>query len=52
MNRAPRPQPAPEDDLDEDEPSPYARLMTQGPTASDHRGRLRGRHVVNGRGIR
>lgn len=54
MNRAPRPQTAPGDDAldDEGEPSPYARLMTQGPTASDHRGRLRGRHVVNGRGIR
>ncbi|MFD8948970.1 hypothetical protein ACFV0B_08975 [Streptomyces xanthophaeus] len=52
MNRAPRPQPAPAEDPAEDEPSPYARLMTQGPTASDHRGRLRGRHVVNGRGIR
>ncbi|MFZ3471440.1 hypothetical protein ACODT4_20645 [Streptomyces sp. 2.9] len=50
MNRAP--QPAPAEDPDEDEPSPYARLMIQGPTASDHRGRLRGRHVVNGRGIR
>ncbi|MFZ3547725.1 hypothetical protein ACODT3_19320 [Streptomyces sp. 4.24] len=52
MNRAPRDQPPPAEDPDEDEPSPYARLMTQGPTASDHRGRLRGRHVVNGRGIR
>ncbi|MFE5674510.1 hypothetical protein ACFQ7B_00265 [Streptomyces erythrochromogenes] len=53
MNRAPRPQPAPADDpLEDDEPSPYARLMSQGPTTADHRGRLRGRHVVNGRGIR
>ncbi|WP_159395613.1 hypothetical protein [Streptomyces sp. 3211] len=52
MNRAPRSQPAPVEDDQDDEPSPYARLMTQGPTASDHRGRLRGRHVVNGRGIR
>lgn len=53
MNRVPRPQPAPADELDdEDEISLYARLMTQGPTAADHRGRLRGRHVVNGRGIR
>ncbi|MET9468509.1 hypothetical protein ABZY44_27720 [Streptomyces sp. NPDC006544] len=51
MNRAPSPQPAPDEDPD-DEPNPYARLMTQGPTAADHRGRLRGRHVVNGRGIR
>ncbi|MGP3687392.1 hypothetical protein ACTVZO_22265 [Streptomyces sp. IBSNAI002] len=54
MNRPPRAQPTPDDDPldDEDEHSPYARLMTQGPTASDHRGRLRGRHIVNGRGIR
>ncbi|MGW1772545.1 hypothetical protein [Streptomyces sp. NPDC002104] len=52
MNRPARQQPAPDEEVDEDEPSPYARLMAQGPTAADHRGRLRGRHVVNGRGIR
>ncbi|MFD3829709.1 hypothetical protein [Streptomyces sp. NPDC058621] len=51
MNRAPHQPPAPDQDTD-DEPSPYARLMTQGPTAAAQRGRLRGRHVVNGRGIR
>lgn len=52
MNRPARQQPALDEEVDEDEPSPYARLMTQSPTAADHRGRLRGRHVVNGRGIR